>query len=50
MVFKTSDLRYTIEKIITNGETSAIGYSILKTWLWYNYLIDFEKPTWALPA
>ena len=39
-VIKTSDLHKSIEKIIAGGETSSVGYVILKTWLWYNYIME----------
>lgn len=39
LTFKTSDLHNAISTIIKSETTSAIGYTILKTWIWYNYLI-----------
>lgn len=51
LVLTASDLHESLEKIISNGETSAIGYTILKTWLWYNYIMGFSnKPYVALSA
>ena len=40
LTFKTSDLHNAINTILKSETTSAIGYTILKTWIWYNYLIE----------
>jgi len=38
LTFKTSDLHKAVDTIIKSEKISAIGYTILKTWIWYNYL------------
>jgi hypothetical protein len=42
-VLKKSNLHQVLETIISGGETSEIGYAIIKNWLWYNYIIEFNK-------
>jgi len=39
LAFKTSDLHHAINTIIKSENVSSIGYTILKTWIWYNYLL-----------
>ncbi len=39
LTFKTSDLHHAINIIIKSENVSSIGYTILKTWIWYNYLL-----------
>ena len=43
LAFKTSDLHHAINIIIKSENVSSIGYTILKTWIWYNYLIGFNN-------
>lgn len=40
LTFKTSDLHNAISTVIKSENVSSIGYTILKTWIWYNYLIE----------
>ena len=42
-ILTKSNLHQVLETIISGGETSEIGYAIIKNWLWYNYIIEFNK-------
>jgi len=42
LTFTHTDFHQAISYIINTEKTSTIGYTILKTWIWYNYLIESD--------